>query len=304
MDFPSIINRIYISVSCLNFLVAFGFLTLACLYRRQCFNFPTLLACNTALAVLLSSANHIAIAIYMFIWDQNDTPQIDALCAFRAYFYHSTSACVPHSFILLAIERYCKIRQFTFLKTQYRKKCLVLLQWVFDLTFTLPILFTGNMTKVASDNLCFVTLTRLNLIFYIAVITNPLTMITLIIIYRLLVRHMHQVSTRLNNNQHMRLQRDVIVLRRIVLLNSQLVLVAIPLVILIYLIIFKGDLLPNKIMRILLLMSNLPFLSMLIILLLLTPDLRQSLIECRNKFKFCRSTRNTPVQIISPTIRF
>lgn len=100
----------------LDCIIAFAFLVLAFFYRHQCFNFATLLACNTALAILFCSANHIAIGVYMFIWDQYVTPNIDSLCALRAYFHHSTLACVHHSFILLAIERYCKIRQITFLK--------------------------------------------------------------------------------------------------------------------------------------------------------------------------------------------
>jgi hypothetical protein len=304
MDFPSIINRIYIFVSCLDCVIAFAFLALAFIYRRRCFNFPTLLACNTALAVLFSSANHIAIAVYMFIWDQYLTPNIDSLCALRAYLHHSTIACVHHSFILLAIERYCKIRQYTFLKTHRRKICFVLFQWIFDFTFDLPPFITGNMVKLASDNLCFIILTRLDLVLYLAGVSFLLTDVTLSIIYRLLVRHVRQASARLNNNQQVRMQRDLTMVRRIVLLNSQLAIIGIPVLVVIILTIIRADLLPNKTMRILFLMSNLPFSPMLIILLYLTPDLRQSLIECRNRLKLCRPTRITPVQTLSGSGNF
>jgi hypothetical protein len=240
----------------------------------------------------------------MFIWDQYLTPNIDSLCALRAYFHHSTIACVHHSFILLAIERYCKIRQITFLMTHRRKICFVLFQWIFDFTFTLPAFITGNMVKLASDNLCFVILTRFDFVFYMAGLSFLLTDVTLSIIYRLLIRHVRQASARLNNNQQMRMQRDLTMVRRIVLLNSQLAVAGIPVLVVIILILIRADLLPNKIMRILLLMSNLPFAPMLIILLYLTPDLRQSLIECRNRLKLCRPTRFTPVQTISRPVNF
>ena len=304
MDFPSIITRLYLFVSCLDCLIAFAFLVLSFIYRHRCFNFPTLLACNTALSVLFCSSNHIGIGVYMFIWDQYVTPTIDSLCALRAYFHHSTIACVHHSFILLAIERYCKIRQLTFLNTHCRKICFVLFQWIFDFTFDLPIFITGNMVKLASDNLCFVTLTRFDLVLYMAGLSFVLTDVILSIIYRLLIRHVRQASARLNNNQQMRMQRDLTMVRRIVLLNSQLALAGIPVLILIILTIIRADLLPKKLMRILFLMSNLPFSPMLIILLYLTPDLRQSLIECLNRLKLCRPTRITPVQTISLSVNF
>jgi hypothetical protein len=207
-------------------------------------------------------------------------------CIFSS-FYHCI---VHHSFILLAIERYCKIRQITFLKTHRRKISFVLFQRIFDFTFCLPVCITGNMVKLASDNVCFVTLSRLDFILYMAGLSFLLTDITLSIIYRLLIRYVRQASARLNNNQQMRIQRDLTMVRRIVLLNSQLAIAGIPVLVVIILTIIRADLLPNKTMRIMLLMSNLPFSPILIILLYLTPHLRQSLIKCRNKLKLCRPT--------------
>ncbi|CAF1181772.1 unnamed protein product [Adineta ricciae] len=299
MDFPTIINRIYLFVSSLNFTVAFGFLALAALYRHRCFNFPTFLACNTALAVLLNSANHLAIGVFMLIWDQYEYSTVDSLCPLRAYFHHSTIAWIHHSFILLAVDRYCKIRQVTLLKSHISKICIVICQWIFDFTFDLPALVTGNMPKLATDNICFVALTRLDFVLYMAAVSFLLTDISLSIIYRLLVRHIRDASSKFNSNQQVRMQRDLTVVRRIVLLNSQLFVVGIPVLVLIILTIIRVDLLPHKFMRTLLVMSNLPYSPMLVILLLQTPDLRQSLIECRNKLKLCRSTRLMPVQSIS-----
>lgn len=102
----------------------------------------------------------------------------------------------------------------------------------------------------------------------------------------------------------MRIQRDLTMVRRIVLLNSQLAIVGILVLVVIILTIIRADLLPNKTMRIMLLMSNLPFSPILIIPLYLTPHLRQSLIECRNRLKLCRPTRITPLQAISLPVNF
>ncbi|CAF1181118.1 unnamed protein product [Adineta ricciae] len=300
MNVPSIVNRIYIFISCLDFTTAFVFLTLAVVYRHQCFNFPTLLACNTALSILFCSANHVAIGVYMYIWDQYENPNIDTLCSLRAYFHHSSVACIHFSFILLALERYCKVRQLKLLATPWRKTCTVLFQWIVGFTFTLPVLVTGNMPKMASDNLCFVTLLKPDFIVYQSVTTLLTTDVALGILYRSLVRHVRQVSSKLNNNQQTRMHRDLTMVRRIVLLNFQLAIVGIPIIIVVILTLIRVDLIPHKIMRMMLLLSNLPFSPMLIVLLLLTPDLRKSLIKCRNKLKHCRPTKITPIHPIAP----
>ncbi|UJR06885.1 hypothetical protein I4U23_011174 [Adineta vaga] len=299
MDFTSIINRLYIIFSSWDFCVAFAFLTLALIYRHRCFNYPTLLACNTAFAVLFNSANHFSIGIYMLIWDQYENPKIDSLCSLRAYFHHSSIASIHHSFILLALERFCKIRNLTLLKNRYRKISMVLIQWLFDFTFPLPVFITGNMPKVQSENACFVILTRPDLVLVLAGTAFLLTDISLSIIYRLLIRHMRQISSRLNNNQQMKMQRDLTVVRRIVLLNSQLAVAGIPVLIHITLILIRSDLLPPRTTRIIFFMASLPLSPMLIILLYFTPDLRQSCIECGKKLKFGRLTRIAPAQVTS-----
>ncbi|UJR20009.1 hypothetical protein I4U23_023143 [Adineta vaga] len=296
---PYSIGLVYVLPKSIAIIVYAAFLTLAFLYRHRCFNFPTLLACNTALAVLINSANHIATAVYMFIWDQYLVPDMDSLCALRAYLQHSTVTCIYHSFILLAIEKYNKVIGIRFLNTKHRKICLVLFQWIFDFTFDLPVLVTGNMTKLSFDNVCFVKLTRLDLSLYMAGVSFLLTDIVLSIIYRLLVRHVRQVSARLDNNRQMRMQRDLTMVRRIILLNLQLIIVGIPVLIVVVFSIVRVDLVPNKFMRVILLMTILPYSPLLIILLLLTPNLQEILKEWRNKFKFRMTTGITPIQIVA-----
>lgn len=137
----------------------------------------------------------------MFVWDQYSEPKIDSLCALRVYFHHSTAACIYHAFILLAIERYCKIHRTWFLKTRRQQICLVLCQSIFDFSFNLPVLLTGNMVKVESDNFCFVSLKRADLRLYQSIISFLIPNISLSIIYRLLIRHARQVSSNLNRNR-------------------------------------------------------------------------------------------------------
>ena len=245
-------------VCSLNCFTTLAFLTIATIYRHRCFTFPTLLTCNTALATLLYSTSNLATATYMFVWDQQTIPNIDSLCPLRAYLHHSTIASIHHSFILQDIERYCKIRRITFLNSQRRKICIVLVQWILDFTFGLPVLLTGNMKKVTSDNLCFVSFSRLDLIFYLGGVTFVLSDITLSVIYHSLVSHVRQVSSRIRSDRQIQMRRSLIMVRRIVLLNSQLALVDIPALIFIIINAVRTDLLPYKSMRAILLLMSLP----------------------------------------------
>lgn len=304
MEFASVICTIYIFTCCSTCLIACAFLAMAIINRHRCFIFTNLLTCNTALAILLFSATNLAAATYMLLWDQQAVPTVDSLCPIRAYFHHSTIACVHHSFILQAIEKYCKIKGITLLHSKRHKICFVLAQWIFDFTFGLPVLLTGNMTKVLSDNLCLVSFFRLDLIFYLAGVTFLFSDITISVIYRSLVRHIYQSSSKVHPIHQTQMRRHLTVVRRIVFLNFQLALVGIPVLIFVILNTIRSDLLPYKGMRIVLTIMNLPLSPVLIILFWFTPELRQSLIKHRNNVQPFHSTRIRCVQPQSNNRRF
>ena len=155
----------------------------------------------------------------MYIWDEQVVPVVDSLCSVRAYVHHSTIAAVHHSFILQAVQRYCKIRGIALLNTRSHQICLVLTQWIFDFTFTLPAFVTGNMKKMISDNLGFISLNRLDSMIPMATILFVLSDITLSVIYKSLVRYVRNTSSRVIGNNQIQVRRDVTMVRRILLLN-------------------------------------------------------------------------------------
>ncbi|CAF4113883.1 unnamed protein product [Adineta steineri] len=291
-----VINWIFICICIINCLVASTFLIFAFINHRRCFNFPIVLVCNTALGILLYSAVNIASVSYMFIWDKQVLPVADPLCSIRAYFYHSTIAWIHHSLILQAIERYCKIRRLKLLHTRTRQLCFILLQWLFDFTFVLPVFATGNMKKLTIDNLCFVSLNTIPLVFYLAGISFLLSDIILSIIYRLLVRYVREVSLRVNGNHRIKMQRNLTMVRRIVLIHIQLVIVGFPVLIFVILIAIRADLLPKNTVRILIMIMNSPLSMMLLILFWITPSLRRCLIDNWNQLKQLLARKNNRVQ--------
>lgn len=297
MSLTFVINRIFMFICTLNLVVASFFLTVAIIHRRQCFNFPTLLACNTALATFLHATNNMAAIIYMNIWDEQAVPVVDSLCSVRAYLYHSTIAAVHYSFILQAVQRYCKVRGITAFNTRSRQIWLVLTQWILNFTVTLPAFVTGNMTKMISDNFCFVSLTRLDFIISMAAISYILPDITLSVIYKSLVRYVRNVSSRVGGQNQIQMRRDLTMVRRIVLLNLQLALVGLPIVTFIVVNAIRVDLLPVNTARILVMFMNSPLSVMLSILFWITPDLRMNLTNWQKRvcrFPMARTGRVQP----------
>jgi hypothetical protein len=283
MEWPSVINRLYFFVTSLNLCVSLVFLSVAIVNRRRCSNFSTLLACNTALYVFCFSVTNLSMAIYMFIWDQAEIVTIDHLCSLRAYFYHSTIALIHHSFLVQEIDRYCRIRRAKFLQRISHQVMIVLFQWLFDFTFALPVFLTNNLTKLTSDNICFVPLSRIELVFYMAILTFFMTDLTLIFIYRLLVYSVQRASAQVTLQRHKQMRRDLVVTRRIVILHSQLALIGLPVLAFIIITLINAAILPRRLMRVLLLLANLPLSVLLVILFWLIPDLRLSLINFRNR---------------------
>ena len=277
MNFFSVIGGLCIIVNIWNFLVAVTLLTIALINYRRCFNFSTLLVCNTALATVIYAAANISNGVYIVIWDQEVIPTIDQLCSTRAFIYHSSIAAIHHSFMLQAIHRFCKVKGSTLLKTNARKVWLVLLQWICDFIYCIPALVTGNLKKLVSDNLCFVNLTKPEFFVPMAIFAYFSADIVVNVIYKLLMRHLSETSSRINTVQERRMRRDVVVVRRIILLNAPMAIVGMPTLVVITLTAIQVDILPHNVIRIAYLLTNIPISIILIILFCLTPDLRACL---------------------------
>ncbi|CAF4172722.1 unnamed protein product [Rotaria sordida] len=240
----------------------------------------------------------------MLNFDQQSVPKIDSLCSLRAYIHYCSIACIHHSLILQALEKYLKVRRIMFLNSQIRKMGVVLIQWIFDFTFTLPIFLTGNMVKMIIDNLCFISLSRLDLLLYTGVTIYILSDIVLAVIYRLLVRYVRQVSSKIDGNQQLKMQRDLTMVHRIVLINFQLAIVGIPAMLVMIVSIIRSDLLPHNCMRVIFMIGNLALACVIIIFFRITPNLRQSVVKCINLVFGFLISNNNQVTPIANTNRF
>lgn len=139
--FKIVINHIYL-VATITFVTAFAVSTVVIIYKKRFFNYSTLFTCHTILGVLSFSTNHIATCSYIYICDQQTLPK-------RSYVFHISNAWIHHSF---------------------RKLCSHCLDGYFISFFCLPLFVIGNLVEPKIDNLCFVSLSRPDLLFSMSVI--------------------------------------------------------------------------------------------------------------------------------------
>jgi glycerol uptake facilitator-like aquaporin len=213
---------------------------------------------------------------------------------------------IHHAFILQAIEKYCKILQIRLLHTRIHQVGFISIQWLYDFTFALPVLLTGNMVKVLTENMCLVSLSRLDLVFYLFISSFILSDTALVVIYYRLVKHVREVSAHVNGSHQTRNDRDLTMVR-ILGLNAQLAAVGSPVLMLIIVNAIRSDLMPVKYLRIFVMVINLSLAPALIVLFWSTPALRRNVSDCRRRRRNLHSTRVHAIEHSDrtrPTARF
>lgn len=286
MNTGNIVNLIWFIICSINLMIAVSVLIVAIAYRRRCFTFPCIFTLNTIFAFLIFSIVGIIKNVYVYLWDQQTDPVTDVFCSIRGYVYHSSIAAIHHSLVLQAIGRYAQVRQFNWFRSRKTKCSIILLQWILDFTFDLPPLITGNMVKLNSDNICFISMYRFDLVSYMACFSFLLSNVSLGILYRALVKYVNDRSTLIENQQARRIQKNVTIVRRVVFLNLQLAVFGIPVLIFTIANAIRTSLLPNKFLRILMIILNMPITPTIVLLCRFTPELVRSLLEIMKKMPF------------------
>jgi hypothetical protein len=285
MQFVVLADMIIIFFCLLTCLIALTFLSMALVHHRRCFNFPTLLACNTCLATFLFASSNLAIAVYMYVWDQQIIVTADLLCPIRAYLHYSTTALMFYSYILQAVQRYCQIKGINIINTRTRQLLLVIIQWIFAFTFDLPILLTGHLNKLLSDNMCFLPTYEAGLTIYTAGLMFGTPNIVVTVLYRSLVSHVRTTTSTTTVISQRKMNRDLTMVRRIVLLVSLLIFCGLPFCIFVVIAWIDSSRLPFYHLHVAFITLNASLPIMLASLLWITPDLRQSLLYTINKVR-------------------
>lgn len=292
MDISLFVGIVFIAVCAGNCLLTIICLIIVIIYRKYCFNFSTLLACNTVIGILIASANMTAISVQIYIWGQPLNLQIDPLCELRGYFLHSQMAYVHYSFVLIAMDKYFIIKKINTLKTTLRKVSLCLLHWTLVFLLPLPMLLTGNIVKMSADYICIVTFSRLHLLAIQAFFTFFVPDMTLMFLYCNLVKFVRASSLRVDPSCRQRASRNLTLVRRIVQLNFLIVVTSVLSGLFIVLKTIRPDWFSSTYIRLAFILGNAAWTILIIVLFRIIPGLRRSTEQLSgDTFNFL--TRNT-----------
>lgn len=187
---------------------------------------------NSLIAELIFACVMCSMAIFTL---RNDLQQIeykDYFCIFRGYLSYSISAVRSHSYLLQSIYRYMTIIYPTnsSFQSQRIQFLLIILTWLISLIHPFPFLFPNQIEYNLANQVCHMSFEKSSsYIFYTCFIAylNPITII-IILYFKLVqyVRRMNQFITPVN--QYIRIQRELIMVRRIVMLLIVLITLGLP----------------------------------------------------------------------------
>lgn len=186
---------------------------------------------NSLIAEMVFACVMCSMAIFSFENDRKQIEYEDCLCIFRGYMSYAISAVRSHSYFLHSIYRYMIILHPSnrYFQSQRFQLCLIIFTWFISLIHPFPFLLTNQIEYNFSNQVCHIPFEKPLSIFYTCLFAylNPLTMIA--IIYLKLVqyiRRMNQLITPVN--QYLRIQREFVMVRRIVMLLSVLITLGLP----------------------------------------------------------------------------
>ncbi|CAF3057904.1 unnamed protein product [Rotaria sp. Silwood2] len=171
-------------------------------------------------------------------------------CRLRGFCIHGFLCALYDSYILQATYRLCHV-------VFYRRKqlhsfplylILVPIESLFGVVSISPVLLRGDVIYLPSEYYCQTPFTNIPAIVYIAIRLFLLPIMFIALIYLCLLRYVRQSnlsSTTMNDNHNRRSKqnkRDLIVIRRLLLMLSVLILLGLPSMIFLTIFMFTGHL--------------------------------------------------------------
>ncbi len=195
-----------------------------------------LLTCNTYLNALLLSSIMLLMYFYNLLGNLNSSIVFDGRwCVIRTYLTHVCFCAFYHSFALQAIFRLFRV---VFYKRRFLQSygifiSSIILQWILSFLFILPNLLLNDFQYLPHEFNCWIAFQNIRGLIMVTlfIYNNPLTII--FTIYTQIIRYtrriVHVKQRRLKSNQ-----RDLIILKRIVILVFIIVGIGLPTFIIVF----------------------------------------------------------------------
>ena len=198
---------------------------------KNCRTVSMLLVLNSFLAEFLFGSIMFSMALFTLSNDLSRRFEADSLCVFRGYLSYALSAARSYSYLLQSMYRYTTVVHPTRLVVRSIRfqLTLIALAWFISVIHPFPFLFTEQIHYNPANQVCHMPLHNYLYIFYTCFLAylNPIMLI--VVIYVKLVRYSKEMSHVVTSaNQFLRAQREVKMVRRIVMLVLVLITLGLP----------------------------------------------------------------------------
>ncbi|CAF3465274.1 unnamed protein product [Rotaria sp. Silwood1] len=190
-----------------------------------------ILVANNYLALLAFALVAIPTNIDMVRGDYNLYIGMETFgCCIRAYIYYSSLAVILNTFVLQACFRFFRVAYPSHVWLRYRLTYIVVIPmlWLISFLFMIPIYVWHDIKFIREQNVCLLAIHSVRGFIWSILIIYGIPIIVINIIYIQLTRFIFRSSKIAST----RAKRDVIVVRRIVLVAGILTLMGIPSVVL------------------------------------------------------------------------
>jgi len=232
--------------------------------------------------------------VYMLIWDQSEvTIKADLLCTVRGYLNYLGIAAIYHSYVLQALYRYWRVKRVTRFDSIYFRLFFIITQWILDIIIPLPVLLHGDLNEVSpGSSICAMSIFSIWVLIYVTTVIYFSSLGIILILYSQVVIHVKQKGAAVA--RQLNLNRDVILIRRIVQIVVALILCGLPVMVFFVISLFSPSSVPDYYLHFVYISVLLSIFAQMIILIIYTPSVKNYLVDIRNKY-FRKNNRVLPI---------
>ena len=270
-----------ISIVCAGSAVILALLyLLALLFDKTLHTVPMLLVANSCLCELVFASDMLAMAIFTLQNDRKQTRYHDSLCVFRGFLGYIATNLQNYSYFLQALYRYLTVvypNRFFFQSATFQL-ILIVAMWIWAILHPLPFLLLNEIVYTVDSQICQMVLRFSFLAIYNALFVYTVPISLTIFVYIKLVRYVQEMFKHvIPANTKKRAERELRMVRRIVILVLGVVTTGFPYAVFIFMSLFTVP--PRYHFRIAYIFVNVSLAFVMIALFQFTEQLKASLIR-------------------------
>ncbi len=200
-------------------------------WDKTCHTVRMMLFANTCLTGLVCGGTFLALTVFTFYNDFRQIQYQDSLCIVRGYLIYVSPALHAYSYVSSAIYQYMLIVHPTrlFWQSARAQLSLIILGWILAFLFPIPFLFTGEIAYNVDNQICEIPLRLSFPVFYLPLVVFTIPVSLVMFIYFKLVRYVKEMGRDLTPViTLLRAQRNLTMVRRIVILLHILLTAGVP----------------------------------------------------------------------------